>query len=141
MFSLLFIYLALNLITGDQLDDDKALVKSLMAIGFQVIVLLVLLNWRKHPERFAQTLSALALVGIVFNLVMWVLLSQSDPEDYQVFGALLLWGVFFWSLFVDANIYRHALGVTLSIGMLISVLALASSFALLGLFFPQPVAS
>lgn len=128
-------YLLQNLVTGSQLDDSNAAAKSLLAISLQVIVLVGLLNWRHHPERFSQTLSALAAVGIVFNLITWVLLAQSDPDINQPALAMIWFGVFFWSLSVDANIYRHALEVTLSIGVLISVITLAVSYSLIEMFF------
>lgn len=124
-------YLVQNLMTGSQLEDSNAAAKSLLAISLQVIVLLGLLRWKSHPERFAQTLSALAAVGIVFNLITWVLLTQSDPDINQPALAMIYFAVFIWSLFVDANIYRHALQVTLSIGALIAVITLAVSYSLI----------
>lgn len=128
-------YLIQNLITGSQLEDSNAAAKSLLAISLQVTVLIGLLNWRRHPERFSQTLSALAAVGIVFNLVTWTLLTQSDPVTNQPTLAMVWFAVFIWSLFVDANIYRHALSVALSTGVLISVLTLAVSYMLIEMFF------
>ena len=128
-------YLVQNLVTGSQLDDQNAAAKSLLAITLQVVALTGLLYWRRHMERFAQTLSALAAVGIVFNSATWVLLTQSDPAVNQPALAMIWFGIFFWSLFVDANIYRHALSVTLSIGVLISVLLLAVSFSLIEMLF------
>jgi hypothetical protein len=132
---LLAAYLVQNLITGQQLEDEYAAVKSLVAISLQVAVLASLLYWRRHPERFAQTLSALAGIGIIFNAVTWVLLTQSDPALSQPMLALAWFAVFIWSLFVDANIYRHALSVTLSMGMLITVLTLAASYILIEMLF------
>jgi len=128
-------YLMQNLITGSQLEDSNAAAKSLLAISLQIVVLVGLLLWRRHPERFSQTLSALAAVGIVFNLITWTLLSQSDPAVNQPTLAMIWFAVFIWSLFVDANIYRHALSVTLSIGVLISVLTLATSYMLIEMLF------
>jgi len=128
-------YLMQNLVTGSQLDDSNAAAKSLLAISLQVIVLVGLLLWRRRPERFSQTLSALAAVGIVFNLITWALLSQSNPAINQPTLAMIWFAVFVWSLFVDANIYRHALSVTLSIGVLISVLILATSYVLIETLF------
>ncbi len=128
-------YLLQNLITGSQLDDSSAGAKSLLAISLQIIVLVGLLSWRRHPERFLQTLSALAAVGIVFNLITWILLTQSNPTVNQPILAMVWFAVFIWSLFVDANIYRHALSVTLSIGVLIAVLILAASYVLIEMLF------
>jgi len=128
-------YLIQNLITGSQLEDSNAAAKSLLAISLQVTVLIGLLNWRRHPERFSQTLSALAAVGIVFNLITWALLTQSDPATNQPTLLMVWFSVFIWSLLVDANIYRHALSVALSTGVLISVLTLAVSYMLIEMFF------
>ena len=135
MFFLVTAYLAQNLITGQQLEDDSAAAKSLVAICLQVFVLTGLLYWRRHMERFAQTLSALAGVGIVFNIITWALLTQSDPASNQPALALTWFAVFIWSLFVDANVYRHSLSVTLSLGMLITVLTLAASYVLIEMLF------
>jgi hypothetical protein len=128
-------YLVQNLITGQQLEDDNAAAKSLIAICLQLIVLTGLLYWRRHMERFAQTLSALAAVGIVFNTITWALLTQSDPATNQPVLAMIWFSVFIWSLFVDANIYRHSLSVQLSIGMLITVLSLAASYVVIEMLF------
>lgn len=128
-------YMVQNLITGQQLEDDNAAAKSLLAISLQVIVLTGLLYWRRHLERFPQTLSALAGVGIVFNAITWALLTQSDPAANQPLLALTWFAVFIWSLFVDANIYRHSLSVPFAMGMLITVLTLAASYVLIEMVF------
>ena len=132
---LVAIYLVQNLITGKQLEDENAAVKSLVAIGLQIFVLVSLLYWRRHTERFAQTLGALAGVGLVFNAITWFLLSVSDTASEQPFLALTWFTVFIWSLFVDAHIYRNALSVTLSAGMLITVLVLAASYMTIEMLF------
>lgn len=128
-------YLAQNLVTGQQLEDPNAAAKSLLAICLQVFVLTGLLIWRKHPERFAQTMSALAMVGIFFNIITWTLLSMSDPTQNQPILAMVWFSIFIWSLFVDANIYRHSLSVPFAIGMLVTVLMLASSYVLIEMVF------
>jgi len=132
---LLSAYMIQNLVTGQQLEDESAAAKSLLAISLQVAVLAGLLGWRKHTERFAQTLSALAGVGIIFNAITWTMLTRSDPALNQPVLALAWFSVFIWSLFVDANIYRHALSITLSTGMLITVLTLAASYVLVEMLF------
>ena len=135
MILLLAAYLTQNLITGAQLEDESAVAKSLLAISLQVAVLAGLLHWRQHTERFTQTLSALAGVGIVFNAITWALLTRSDPALNQPMLAMSWLSVFIWSLFVDANIYRQALSTTLSMGMLITVLILAASYILIEMLF------
>lgn len=135
MVFLLSAYLVQNLITGQQLDDQNAAAKSLLAICLQVAVLTGLLIWRKHPERFAQTMIALASVGIFFNVVTWALLSLLDPTSNQPILALIWFAVFIWSLFVDAHIYRNSLSVPFAIGMLVTVLILAASYVLIEMVF------
>lgn len=128
-------YLVQNLITGQQMEDENAAAKSLLAICLQVIVLTGLLYWRKHLERFPQTLSALAGVGIVFNAITWALLTQSNSAVNQPLLALAWFAVFIWRLFVYAHIYRNSLSVPLSMGMLITVLTLAASYVLIEMVF------
>jgi len=132
---LVAVFLAQNIITGQQLDDQDTAAKSLAAISLQIIVLVGLLYWRHYPERFTQTLAALLCAGIAFNLFTWALLTQSDPQVNQPVLAMAWFGMFIWSLFVDANIYRHALSMTLSIGMLVAVLTLAANYVLVELLF------
>ena len=135
MIFLVAAYLVQNLITGQQFEDENAAAKSLVAISLQVCVLLGLLFWRGFIERFAQTLSALAGVGIVFNTITWALLTQSDPSINQPLLAMTWFAVFIWSMFVDANIYRHSLSLSFSVGMLITVLTLAASYVLIEMLF------
>ena len=135
MIVLLAAYLVQNLVTGQQLEDQNAAAKSLLAICLQVVVLTGLLIWRKHPERFAQTMSALAAMGIFFNMITWALLSMSDPTSNQPILALIWFAVFIWSLFVDAHIYRNSLSVPFAIGMLVTVLILAASYVLIEMVF------
>lgn len=135
MIFLLSAYLAQNLVTGQQLEDPNAAAKSLLAICLQVVVLTGLLIWRKHPERFAQTMSALAAMGVFFNLITYTLLSLSDPTSNQPILAMIWFAVFIWSLFVDAHIYRNALSVPFAVGMLVTVLILAASYVLIEMVF------
>ena len=135
MILLLTAYLVQNLITGQQLEDPNAAAKSLLAVCLQICVLTGLLFWRKHIERFTQTMSALVAVGIFFNIITWGLLSFSDPTQNQPLLALVWFAVFIWSLFVDAHIYRNSLYVPLAIGMLVTVLILAASYVLIEVVF------
>lgn len=134
--ALVAVYLLQNLIIGSQFDDDNIAAKSILLISLQVLVLAGLLYWYRRTERFSQTLSALAAVGIVFNFIAWALLQMVNPEANQpVLGVAWIAINYIWSPFVDANIYRHALSVTLSIGVLIAVVTLAASYVLIEMLF------
>lgn len=128
-------YMAQNLITGSQIGDQNAAAKSILNMVIQVSALTGLLYWRGHLERLPQSLSALTAVGIAFNIVTWALLSQSNPAMSQPTLALIYVAVIFWSLFVDASIYRHALSVSFSTGALITVLLLATTYTMIEFLF------
>ncbi len=128
-------YLVQNLVTGSQIDDENAAAKSILSMSIQLAALAGMLYWRGHMERLPQSLSALAVVGIAFNMMTWVLLTQSNAEISQPTLAMIWLAVFIWSLFVDANIYRHALSVSLSTGVLIAVLLLAATYTALEFLF------
>lgn len=132
---LLTVYMVQNLVTGQQLDDENAAAKGLLSVSLQIVVLTGLLFWRNHPERFTQTMSALAAAGIFFNVISWGLLSLSDPGVNQPVLAIIWFAIFIWSLMVDAHIYRHALTVPFAVGMLVTVLILAASYVLIEMLF------
>ncbi len=132
---LLSVYIVQNLVTGQQLNDENAAAKSLLSVCLQVGVLTGLLYWRNFLERFTQTMSALAAVGIFFNIVSWGLLSLSDPDVNQPVLAIVWFAIFIWSLLVDAHIYRNALAVSFATGMLVTVLILAASYVLIEMLF------
>jgi hypothetical protein len=132
---LLTVYMVQNLVTGQQLDDENAAAKGLLSASLQIVVLTGLLFWRNHPERFTQTMSALAAAGIFFNVISWGLLSLSDPGVNQPVLAIIWFAIFIWSLMVDAHIYRHALTVPFAVGMLVTVLILAASYVLIEMLF------
>ena len=131
MIFLLTTNLVQDLFTGLQLQEEHAAAKSLFAVSLQIAVLTGLLIWRRHPERFAQTMSALAAVGIFFNLVFWALLSLADPATNQPVMALVRFAVVIWWLSVYAHIYRNALSIPFSQGMLVTVLIMAASYVLI----------
>lgn len=132
---LIVAFLIQNIVTGQSLEDSDAIAKSILAIALQVSVLWGLLYWKRRTERFMQTLSALVAVGIIFNAMTWALLTQMIQDVNQPVLAMTWFGVFIWSLFVDANIYRQSLSVNLSMGMLITVITLAISFVSIELLF------
>ena len=135
MIFLLAAYLAQNLFTGQQFEDENLAAKSLLVVFLQVVVLTGLLFWRRHLERFVQTMSTLTAVGIFFNAITGALLSVSDPTVHQPILAMIWFAVFIWSLFVDAHIYRNALSVSYAIAMLVTVLVLAASYVLIEMVF------
>jgi len=130
-------YLTLGILTGQSLGDENSAAAALAAAALQFVAVAVMLQIRKHPERLSQTLSALAGVGVVFTVLSFMFLSQADPDKQQPILALAWFGIFFWSLVVDAHIYRNALSITMAQGMLVAVSLLAGSYVLIEFTFNQ----
>jgi len=123
-------YLMLGIFTGQRLGDGDSAAASLAVTVLQFTAVFVLLQLRKHPERLPQTLAGLCGVGIIFGALSFLLLAQADAEIQQPLLALVWFSLFFWSLVVDAHIYKNAMSITMAQGMLIAVLLLAASYVL-----------
>lgn len=132
------IYLGQGVLTTQQLDSTGDSARTLLSAVLQIVALAAMLGYRRFPERFQQTLLALAGTGIVIGLIAFGLLVQADPDKNQPLLALAWFAVFGWSLLVDANIYRHALAVPLSVAMLITVLLLALTYVIGQFLFGVP---
>jgi hypothetical protein len=134
-FLLLAAYIGLGIFSGRALGGEDAVARSLAINALQVVAVVALLQLRKFPERIPQTLSALAGAGIILGALAYGLLAQADPAVNQPLLPLAWFGIFIWSLVVDAHIYRHALAVSMAQGVLVAVLLLAASYMLVeGLF-------
>jgi len=64
-------------------------------------------------------------------LLALLILVQLDPDRPQPGVALAYLGLFVWSLAVDGHIYRHALSIKMSLGVLVAVLIFAANFILM----------
>jgi hypothetical protein len=128
---LLAAYTALGIYSGQALGGEDAVARSLAINAVQVFAVVALLQLRKFPERIPQTLSALAGAGLILGGIAYALLAQADPGEHHPLLPLAWFGIFIWSLVVDAHIYRHALSVSLAQGVLVAVLVLAASYMLI----------
>ena len=113
------------------LGEPAAAPRTLLAIAVQFIIIVSLLNARRFSTRIDQTISALAGTGFLFGAMSILMLSQADPDQPQATLALLYLGLFLWSLFVDAHIYRQALSIRINMGMLVAVLIFGVNYFLL----------
>jgi hypothetical protein len=68
-------------------------------------------------------------------LLALMLLVQLDPANPQPNVALAYLGLFVWSLLVDGHIYRHALSIKMSLGVLVAVLIFAANFLIMRVAF------
>jgi len=128
-------YIGLGIYSARALGGEDAVPRSLTINALQIIVVIALLQLRRFPERVPQTLSALAGAGILLGALAHALLAQADPAVEQPLLPLAWFGIFIWSLVVDAHIYRHALAVSMPQGVLVAVLLLAAGYMLIEVLF------
>lgn len=113
----------------------SALLQALVATALLAAYTRIALQLREHLPRLAQTLSALFAVGIVATVVllgptaaMGSVLQQlaqgGNPQTIEqppIFAVLLALVVFIWLVIADAHIFRHALDVSMGIGVLVAL--------------------
>ena len=85
--------------------------------------------------RHHDVLAALAGTGFIFGLLAMFLVLQLDPQQPKPGLALAYLGLFVWSLMVDGHIYRHALSIKMSLGVLVAVLIFAANYTLMRAIF------
>lgn len=127
-FLLLAVYLGQSIIAAENLGRPDAGSSTFVAAGIQVAVVYVILTVQNRRTRLPQTLLALAATGIPIGLAMFALLSQASPDENQPGLFLLLLALIIWSVAVESHIYRCAFAVTLSIGVLITVLIFSLTY-------------
>jgi hypothetical protein len=130
------VYIALGMLADRMLQLGDTSIRSLLSIGLQVGAITLLLRVRGLQERLAQTITAVAGTGSLFGLVSILLLAQAPSGNLPAGLAMLWFGLFIWSLVVDAHIYRSALSTTMSIGVLVAVLIFALNFIIIDALYP-----
>lgn len=130
-FVLALAYVIQGMVIDRLLDGTDAAPRSLLAIAVQFGAIGALLQARRQAARIPQTISALAGTGFIFGLLSHALLSQVQPGQPQAGLATAYLGLFLWSLAVDAHIYRHALSIKMSGGVLVAVLIFGANFIIL----------
>ncbi len=127
---------------------SEALGVSLVVMALDTLVLLgfaylCLQAFHKLP-RFAQTISALASTGAVFQLAVLPLMQSLNVEDVQAaapeamlgFTLLLLLFVI-WNLAVYAHIFRESFNIRLPAAMVLTVCYVIINVLVRTLFFPE----
>lgn len=133
---MMLLYVALGMLADSMLELGNSSLRSLFSIALQIAAITLLLRFRGFSPRLPQTITAAAGTGCLFGLMSIGLLAQTTGESLPVGLATLWLGLFVWSLLVDAHIYRSALSITMSQGVLIAVMLFALNFILIDAMFP-----
>lgn len=131
LFVLVILYVMQGFLTGELIEEPDAAPRTFVAVAVQFALITVLLRMKNLGVRVQQTLIAMAGTGLLFGLISIPLLLQFQPETNQPGLALTYLALFAWSLAVDGHIYRHALSIKMSLGVLTAVLIFAVNFMLL----------
>ena len=107
------------------------------------LLTVVLLRVRSMPERWIQSLTALAGTGIILSLIalplsLWLHELRAAEADIRVPG-LLLFALVVWNVVIMAHILRHALSTSFGIGLLLAVGYLWIIVSTLNALFPVMV--
>jgi len=124
-------WLGQGLLTDQILGETESAPRSLFAVLVQFGAVIALLKLRNRAARIPQTISALAGTGFIFGLLALLLVLQLDPQQPNPGLALGYLGLFIWSLLVDGHIYRHALSIKMSLGVLVAVLIFGANYSLM----------
>ena len=138
MFSALLAY-GLADVVGvlDTLPVESAMLAAAVDTLLLVASVLLALRWRQLENRLPQTLSALAGGGALLSMLAWVTagLTREWLPPAWVWAPFLVWYVL-----VFGHVLRHALSITLPVGVAVSLLYLILSMGVTGLFMnPAPV--
>ena len=119
---------------------SAALAASLLDVLLMAAFVQILLRVVAKPERFPQTLAALAGTGQLLGLLAWPLIKgMVDAEagaDSASGLALLRLALLAWSLVVTGHIVRHAMSTSLAMGVGIAVLYNLLSIMIVSAVFP-----
>jgi len=128
------------LVLGSTLNPS-ALMESMslsvsVLLGFVYGILRVL-----HLQaRFVQTFSAVAGVGLLFNLASWPLLTvvADDSIDGSLVSSMsfIFLMLISWEVLVKAHIFKHALAITMLNALLLSFAMFFIAMTLSQLLFP-----
>lgn len=117
-------------------DPGRMPLRVGMIVLFLLLPAWLLLRWRGFASRYVQTLTAIAGVGVLYNLLALPLVvslaARQDAIGTDPGLAVISWmllALTLWRLLVSAHIWRHALSLPLSAGAIIA----------LGLFIAQVV--
>ena len=139
--ALVVLSLALDLATSLLLGASALVVpRLLLSAALLLGVPWLLLGWRGHRNRYLQTLTALAGVGVLFKLAMLPLaLAIADlpvpqtPEQLapaQVVVGWLTLALLSWRMVVNAHVFRHALDLRFGMALLLVLAVFALELVL-----------
>lgn len=146
---LLMALLTMHVLMGIVLGSLSYSIPTAIAYGFtNMLILVVLLRAvlmvRKQPERYNQTLSAMAGTDVIIGVIAWpvsnwMITARDAGGDIGI--PIMLWLLLIvWSLTIIAHILRHALSMPWVAGFGLAILYFFIGYNVnITLFEPLPV--
>ena len=112
-------------------------------LGFLLVFLYGVLQFKKYSNRFLQTTSAVCGIFIIFGLlqlpIYWLLVTGYLPEEDPLFSIaqLCLLGLLVYFIIVFGHILRHALSISMLTGFMLALGYLIADFVIIDLIFPR----
>lgn len=129
--ALTLVLLAYALVAGGSIAwSEQPPERPLVAFGLYMLLPLVLiagvLGIARKTDRCLQTTTALFGAGALLSAMVMALVRLDPAAHPPVAVAALM--LYFWHFAVDAHIWRHALEVSFTSGLLVTVVLFAISF-------------
>ena len=104
-----------------QFDLPGTLLRTIADLVLSALFIYLLLLSVNKVSRFLQTAIALFGVSALLNLLaLPLLLGMSPDQDAGSVVGAILYILFFWHIAVIGHIFRHALSVTMTLGLLVA---------------------
>ncbi|HED34477.1 MAG TPA: hypothetical protein ENJ08_09715 [Gammaproteobacteria bacterium] len=144
-FSLLINFIVGTLAYVGNVGFASSALANAMGIFLLLLFIQLVLQAFSKPERFVQTITALASVGVVMQVVDIVLRTsfQYEPDQVETAEAAEMAGflvlfllLIIWNLIVYTHIFRQAFDVRLPAAVALTLCYIVISQLVIGSFFP-----
>ena len=126
------------------LSPDDMLGGLLLGLFVQLVFTYLVLRALNRSARFVQTISAMLVVSILFNLMSWpvfiVVADATATEGLKATMSLMFLLIISWEVLVKAHIFRHALEMKMLSALALSFSLFFISVTLSQLLFPVQAA-
>ena len=126
------------------LSPDDMLGGLLLGLFVQLVFTYLVLRALNRSARFVQTISAMLVVSILFNLLSWpvfiVVADATATEGLKATMSLMFLLIISWEVLVKAHIFRHALEMKMLSALALSFSLFFISVTLSQLLFPVQAA-
>ncbi|MDX1379618.1 MAG: hypothetical protein R3233_00790 [Xanthomonadales bacterium] len=110
-------YVGVGVLGGHAAEAELPAQRALLGAALHIAVIALLLTLRGLRERIVQTVTAMMFAGAALSLLSLPLVVAAGPRPGALLVLLLL-GLLAWTLGVYGHIYRHALAITMPLGVL-----------------------